>query len=98
MQTQSTFSILFWIKKNRIKNGKAPINARVTVNGYRIELSTQREASVLDWDARSQTVRGKSNESKMINFDLAFIKTKILSCRSRLEARNEIVTIESLKK
>ena len=98
MQTQLTFSILFWIKKNRIKNGKGPIYARVTINGNRIEISTQREASVFEWNAGSQTARGKSNEAKMLNFDLAFIKTKILSCRSRLEARNEIITIESLKK
>ena len=34
----------------------------------------------------------------MINNDLTIIKTRILNCRSRLEARNEIVTTESLKK
>ncbi|KAA9036563.1 site-specific integrase [Ginsengibacter hankyongi] len=98
MQTQLSFSILFWIKKNRMKNGKAPIYARVTINGNRLEISAQREISVVGWNPGSQKVRGKSAEANMINNDLAFIKTKILSCRSRLEARNEIVSIESFKK
>ena len=98
MQTQLTFSILFWIKKNRIKNGKAPIYARVTINGSRLEISTQREISIIEWDPRSQVVKTRSAEAKMINNDLTIIKTRLLNCRSRLEARNEIVTAESLKK
>jgi integrase/recombinase XerD len=39
MKAQS-FSILFWIEKSRIKNGKASIIARITVNGKRAEIST----------------------------------------------------------
>jgi len=70
MQTQLTFSILFWIKKNRIKNGKAPIYARVTINSNRLEILAQREISVVEWNPGSQKVRGKSAEANMINNDL----------------------------
>jgi site-specific recombinase XerD len=98
MQTQQSFSILFWLKKNRIKNGKAPIYARVTINGNRLEISAQREISVVEWNSGSQKARGKSAEANMINNDLAFIQTKILSCRSNLVAQGEVVTPESLKK
>jgi integrase len=97
MKAQQTFSILFWISKNRIKNGKAPIYARVTINGKRIEISTQREVSILEWDARSQTVIGKSQEAKETNNHLATVKAKILSCHSKLEARGATVTVETLK-
>ncbi len=82
MQTQQTFSILFWIAKNRIKNGKAIIYTRVTINGQRLEVSTQRVASVFEWDPRSQVVKTRSAEAKMINNDLTVIKTRILNCRS----------------
>jgi integrase len=97
MKAQQTFSILFWISKNRIRNGKAPIYARVTINGKRIEISTQREVSILEWDARSQTVIGKSQEAKETNNHLATVKAKILSCHSKLEARGATVTVETLK-
>jgi len=97
MKAQQTFSILFWISKNRIRNGKAPIYARVTINGKRIEISTQREVSILEWDARSQTVIGKSQEAKETNNYLATVKAKILSCHSKLEARGADVTVETLK-
>ena len=53
MKAQSTFSILFRIKKNRLKNGKAPIYARVTIDGQRLEISGQREVSVLEWDSKT---------------------------------------------
>jgi site-specific recombinase XerD len=97
MKAQQTFSILFWISKNRLKNGKAPIYARITINGKRVEISTQREISPLEWDARSQIVTGRAKEAKQLNSDLAVIKTKLLSCHSKLIARGANVTAESLK-
>lgn len=97
MKALQTFSILFWISKNRIRNGKAPIYARVTINGKRIEISTQREASIIEWDARSQTLFGKSQDAKEINNHLATVKAKILSCHSKLEARGISISTEALK-
>jgi site-specific recombinase XerD len=97
MKANQTFSILFWVCKNRLKNGRAPIYARVTINGQRVEISTQKEAPVLDWDARSQSVIGRSAEARLINTDLAFIKTKLLTCNSQLAARGITVTPELLK-
>jgi len=97
MQTQTSFAILFWIKKNRIKNGKAPIYARVTINGTRLEISTLKEVDINEWDANSQSVKGRSNESKVINDQLTVIKAKILHCRSRVEASYESVTTETWK-
>lgn len=97
MKAQQTFSILFWICKSRIKNGKAPIYARLTINGKRIEISTQREASAIEWDARSQTVIGKSQEAKEVNNHLVTVKAKILSCHSKLEARGAEINVDALK-
>jgi len=97
MKAQQTFSILFWISKNRLKNGKAPLFARVTIDSKRTEISVQREVSLFEWDSKSQTVTGRSNEAKLLNFDFAFIKTKLLSCHSRLMARGGAGTVESLK-
>ncbi len=97
MKAVQSFSILFWICKNRIRNGKAPIYARVTINSKRIEISTQREASVFEWDARAQMVTGKNHEAKEINNHLATVKAKLLSSHSKLEARGSDITVEPFK-
>lgn len=85
MKAQQTFSILFWISKNRIKNGKAPIYARTTINVKRAEVAVQREVSLIEWDSKSQRVMGKSQEAREINNHLAFIKTKLCSSHSKIE-------------
>lgn len=97
MKAQTTFSILFWLSKNRIKNGKAPIFARVTVNGQRSEITTHREASIYEWDSKAQYITGKSTESKEINNHLSVIKSKILKCQANLEARGETLTADKIK-
>lgn len=97
MEQQNTFSVLFWIAKNRIKKGKAPISCRITVNGQRAEISAQREVSVLEWDSKAQIAAGRNQEAKEINNHLAMIKAKLLNCQSKLEARNSAITAEALK-
>lgn len=98
MNTQQTFSILFWINKWRIKKGKAPLAVRITVNGQRAELSLHRCVTVLEWNPKLQIATGKGQESKLLNLDLAVIKAKLLGYRSNLEARGETITAEAIKK
>jgi site-specific recombinase XerD len=97
MEVRTTFTILFWLAKSRMKHGKAPISCRITVNGERTELSTQREVSVLEWDPKSQKVSGRSQEAKDINNHLAIIKSKLLACQTKIEARGENISAEAIK-
>jgi integrase/recombinase XerD len=60
MLSLQTFSILFWIKKNQIKHGKAPIFARVTVDSRRAEISTHRSVSIVEWNPEAQMVISKN--------------------------------------
>jgi integrase len=98
MKAQTTFSILFWIAKNRIKDGKSPLSCRITVNGQRAELSVQREVSIRDWDPKAQILSGRTAEAKEINNHLAMTRAKLLNCHSKLEARNAEITAESIKR
>ncbi len=94
---QQTFSILFWIEKSRLKNGKAPLSVRITVNGERKEISVNRKVSPLEWNCDAQTVLSKTNEAKEINNHLVTMKAKLLSCQSKIEARGETVTASAIK-
>jgi site-specific recombinase XerD len=97
MKAQQTFSILFWLVKNRSKNGKAPISVRLTVNGQRTELSAQREVSAHDWARKAQMVIGRTPEARELNNHLSMIKAKLLNCQSKMEARSAVITAETLK-
>jgi site-specific recombinase XerD len=97
MNQMQTFTILFWICKNRIKAGKAPISTRITVNGQRVEISTHRSVSPLEWNPKHQICTAKGAESKELNNHLAMIKTKLISCFSKLEISDKLITAESLK-
>ncbi|WP_431214675.1 Arm DNA-binding domain-containing protein [Puia sp. P3] len=74
MNTKHTFSILIWQVKHRLKNGKAPLSVRVSVNGERAEIRTNREIPPILWDVKAQRVKGNTEEAKTINAHLETIK------------------------
>lgn len=52
----NSFSILFWGQKTRKnKLGEIPIYMRITVDGKRAELSTNRFIEESSWNAKAQT-------------------------------------------
>ena len=43
---RSTFKVLFYTKNQSVKNGKAPIMGRITVNGTQAGFSSKRTVSL----------------------------------------------------
>ena len=61
-------SILFYPKKSQEdKKGLVPIYLRITINGARTKLSTNRKIEFLKWDANSRRAKGRSEESHALN-------------------------------
>ncbi len=84
MKNTNTFSVLFWLKLANAKNGKAPLYARITVNGRRAELSLKRKLLVSNWDANKNRLKGLSDETKIFNNYLEQVHAKLYdSCRLR---------------
>ncbi len=72
--TQHNFSILSWLCLHRkTTNSEYPIYIRITVNGKRVEISTQKSVPINDWDQHAQKVKPKGKDSLLINnyLDLA---------------------------
>lgn len=86
-----TFSILFWLNRHRSKNDKPSINLRLTVDNKRIELATKQYVDVALWDAKSQCVKGKTEEAKEINRQLTIMKAELHKHYSRLLASDKPV-------
>ena len=61
---RSTFKVLFYTKNQSVKNGKAPIMGRITVNGTQAGFSSKRTVSLSLWDVSQpceRQVRGSTH-------------------------------------
>lgn len=95
---RSTFNILFYINKQKIKkNGRCPILGRITLDGKITQFSTREEIEPELWSASEGLPTGADKISKGIKRKLEEFKTTISTHYDRQIERNGYVTAESLK-
>lgn len=98
MNNKSTFSILFVAQKGKLKaNGKAPILARVTVNGEMVHLATRLDVAPDRWLGKECRTLGKNAEDKYINETLDNYRNVIRNKYNELFFRGEAITAMRLK-
>ena len=92
------FSILFWLNKDRIQsNGEMPIYMRITVDGKRVEISSQKTVFPEFWDQKAQQVKGKDNSIRMMNSYLDMTKGKIQTIYNQLIFNGGNITAAIIK-
>jgi len=90
---RSTFSILFYLKKNSLKKtGYAPLMARITINGVSAPFSLKAEAKPGDWDTKAGRLRGRTKDAKDLNSYLDDVRTKIRRHYRELCEKESVVT------
>lgn len=97
MQTNSTFSIIFFTRKSRGNTDKLSIYARVTVNGKRSEISLKRCVNVLEWNSFKNRGRGSSSKIQILNRYLDYVYGKLLDCHKQLLEEFKVVSSHSIK-
>ncbi len=91
-------SILFYAKRAKASvNGLVPIYTRITINGKRIELSTNRFVEISKWSTEAGKMKGSSEEARSINSHLDMFKIKIIDTQMELIHKNIPITSEILK-
>jgi len=91
-------SILFYAKRAKASvNGSVPIYTRITINGKRIELSTNRFVEISKWSTEAGKMRGNSTEARSINTHLDILKIKIIDAQMELIHKNIPLTPEIFK-
>lgn len=94
IHTQLTFGLVQVMHR---KNGTAPINATITLNGNRASFSSNKKVNPSDWDATRQRVKGTNENAKLINESLLQIKNKIYKKEVELLERGYILTADLLR-
>jgi site-specific recombinase XerD len=91
-------SILFYAKKAKAAaNGLVPIYTRITINGKRIELSTNRFVEISKWSTEAGKMKGSSEEARSINNHLDILKSQIRDAEMELIHKKIYVTTETIK-
>ena len=86
--TRSSFSVLFFIRESKArKNGNAPIETMITVNGERASFSTGKSVQIDKWDKAKQQVKGKDDEARSLNLFLQAVKNKLYEKETELMER-----------
>jgi site-specific recombinase XerD len=91
-------SILFYVKKAKLdKKGEVPIYLRITVNGQRAEITTNRKTEFLKWDMSTQRMKGRSEESRTLNTHLDNLANQIKKAYNQMEEKEEEITADILR-
>ena len=89
---EANFSILFFVRNNRIRNNKVPIYLRVTLNGKRAEISVNRKVPVEMWHSSAGKANSSTNEGRLVNRYLNKVENEVYLCYQRLLDQNKPFT------
>ena len=80
-----TFSVLFYIKKDRrVKSAPAKIFLRITVNGKRAEHSIKRSVLPERWDSDLGYVKGNKGDAREVNLMIDNLRIKVRQIHNKL--------------
>ncbi|MCR8558157.1 site-specific integrase [Mucilaginibacter sp. BJC16-A38] len=97
MKTTNTFGVHFLIRQDKLKDGKAPVYARITVNTERILIGLKEWVEPRSWDVRKGTGKGTKEETRSLNNYLSELRTELGECYRELQLRKKIITAEDIK-
>lgn len=99
LSNESYFCLNFIARKARVnKEGLTPIVLRITMNGQRTEIYTNRYVAPENWNASKGQSKGTSKKDKELNRYLETIRTKICEIHNQLVMNDEMITPDVLKR
>ena len=95
---QSKISILFYAKRSKTTtDGLVPIYLRITIDGQRIEQSTNRFVDPLKWSKEQGKMKGQSEEARILNTYLDILKGNIYNMQKEIIHDGNEATFENFR-
>ena len=95
--SRSTFSVLFYANRSKLKNGIIPIMGRVTINGTQSQFSCKQSIPLDLWDVKGNRAKGRSREALQLNRVLDNIKAQLIKHYQHLSDKEGFVTAEMVR-
>ncbi|MFO8234724.1 MAG: site-specific integrase [Bacteroidales bacterium] len=97
MKTQNTFGIIFYLRKYKEKDGKAPLYVRITVDGRRTDIALKRKIDLKNWNDAKGKAKGTSEDIRTLNTFLERIRGRLTECYHELQLEKAFITAEAIK-
>jgi integrase len=94
-----TMKVLFFLRtRTSYVNGPAPIYMRVTVEGERFEMATQREVDPEKWDNKAgRMVNSKKESTRQLNHYLDMLQGKVFEAHREMVSMGVEITANKVK-
>lgn len=93
MRNTSTFGVQFITRMNKVKDGLAPIYARITVDSKRIEISLKKWVTLADWNNVKGMSKGSRPEIKSLNRYLEEVRSRLLECYQEMHNSINVISL-----
>ncbi len=97
MRTTNTFGIHFVIKKHKLREGKVPVYARITVNGRVNEVSVKRKVLLKEWNHGKGMAKPCHPENLNLNSYLEQVRAQLVEYYQELVLCKKVITPETIK-
>ena len=97
MKTQNTLGIVFYLKKYKAKDGKAPLYVRVTVDGQRTDIALKRKIELGKWSDVKGMAKGRAEDVRALNTFLERIRGRIIECYQELQINKVLISAAAVK-
>jgi len=95
---KSTFSVIFYLKKNKVKkDGTSPIMGRITVDGTQAQFSCKVSIEAKLWGIKGGRAIGKSITARDVNRALDKLRAAITKHYQEIMERDNFVTAEKVR-
>jgi hypothetical protein len=96
--SEQHLGVIFYLRKYKATTGgKAPIYARITVNGSRIDISVKRSIDPDNWNANKGMAKGSREEIIKLNNYLQKYRSTIVESYQELLLQKKLVAAELVK-
>lgn len=97
MQNEQTFAIDFIVRKTKRNKTMGYLIARVTVNNVPTEISLNEKVLITAWQAKSESLKGKSREVDSINKYINDVRFRVNESKKALENGRFEITSETIR-
>ena len=97
MKTTNTFGVHFLIRPDKLKDGKVPVYARITVNTDRVLIGLKQWIDPRSWDTRKGLGKGLKDDTRSLNNYLSEVRTELGECYRELQLKKKSITAEDVK-
>ena len=97
MKTQHTFSLSFFLKKDKESNGTAPLYAKITINGTPARISAKRRLAPKDWNQKEQKVTSYTDYNNSVREKIRTLTAEINQAYDEIRYAKKQLTAEAVK-